>query len=83
MYGGLATKLKNKNIKINISLKQKLLMINIIVVLIILIATSFGIFTLRNEANLSTIISDFNQLYTEAARYINLSLIHISEPTRH
>ena len=46
-------------------------MINIIVVLIILIATSFGIFTLRNEANLSTIISDFNQLYTEAARYIN------------
>ncbi len=71
MYGGLATKLKSKNIKINISLKQKLLMINIIVVLIILIATSFGIFTLRNEANLSTIISDFNQLYTEAARYIN------------
>lgn len=46
-------------------------MINIIVVLIILIPTSFGILTLRSEANLATIISDFNQLYTEATRYIN------------
>lgn len=60
-----------KNRKINISLRQKLLAINILVVMIILIPTSFGILTLRNEANLATIISDFNQLYTEATRYIN------------
>lgn len=63
--------MKNKNRKTNISLKKKLLAINILVVMIILIPTSFGILTLRNEANLTTIISDFNQLYTEAARYIN------------